>query len=396
LIALFLLPLVLKAAENPEAKTTSWTDKIKLSGDFRYRYEFISQETYNSTTAKQARVYDRNRNRLRFRLAMQAQVNDQLDLYTRIATSTSNGGAGDPISTNQDLSGGFNPKPIWLDRAYADYRPFKQLRARAGKQPVPFENTDLVWDGDLSVEGVSALASFARDKNELFFRLGGYWAGERGPDKFSKRALDQGLFGGQIGGKLSASQATFQLAVAYFDYGNVKNSPALYKANAFYGNSSTRIYRPSSEADTLGYLFDYNLLNVNVNAGYKLDKIQPSVIFDFVTNSAAKKDATYNKKLNTSWLVGLAMKCTALPLDWDFAYNYRVQQKDATLAAFADSDPAGGGTNYEGHKLVLGCNVLPGTRLAFVYYRDIMDPENQNSEKRFAYDRVQGDLEIKF
>jgi hypothetical protein len=396
LFALLSLPLMLHAADNKDAKPASWTDRIKISGDFRYRYEFISQETYNATTAKRTRIYDRNRNRLRFRLAMQAQVNDQLDVYARLATSTFNSGAGDPVSTNQDLSGGFNPKPIWLDRAYADYHPLQQLRARAGKQPVPFENTDLVWDPDLNLEGVSALTSLAKNKNELFFRLGGYWAGERGPDKFSKRALDQGLFGGQIGGKLNANKATVQLAVAYFDYGNVRNSPALYKTNTFYGNSSTRIYRPSGEADTLGYLFDYNLLNVNANIGYKLDKVQPSVVFDFVTNSAAKRDVTYDKKLNTSWLAGLAVKFTALPLDWDFAYNYRVQQKDATLAAYADSDPAGGGTNYKGHKVMLGCNVLPGTRLGITYFRDIMDPENKNTEKRFAYDRVQGDLEVKF
>jgi hypothetical protein len=393
--AVFLLPLLIFAAETKEAKpAASWFDKIKISGDFRYRHEFISQGTFNSATSKQIRIYDRNRHRIRLRLEMKAQVNEKMDVLTRIASSTFSNGAGDPISTNQDLSGGFTPKPIWLDRAYADFHPCKNLKARAGKQPVPFENTDLVWDGDLNLEGVAALVTVNKDKNEFFLRSGGFWAGERGPSGFAKHALDQGLFGGQIGGKVTNGKVTAQLAAAYYDYGNVKNNPALYAANTFYGNSSTRISGRGS--DTLGYLFDYNLVNVKANIGFKLSKVEPSLVFDFVTNGAAEKDATYDKKLNSSWLAGLMLKFSSAPIDWDFAYNYREQQKDATLAAYADSDPAGGGTNYNGHKFVLGFNVMANTRLGLTYFKNIRDPENSNSERQYDYDRIQADLEVKF
>ncbi len=394
-LAVLLLPLLTLAVENKDTKSAaSWAEKIKISGDFRYRHEFISQETYNSTTSEKVRGLDRNRHRIRLRLELKAEVNDKMDVFTRIATSTFSNGAGDPISTNQDMSGGFTPKPIWLDRAYADYHPFKELRARAGKQPMPFESTDLVWDPDLNLEGVAALAALHKEKNEVFLRVGGFWAGERGPTGFSKHALDQGLFGSQLGGKVSSGKMTAQLAAAYFDYGNVKNNPALYSPNTFFGNSSTRITGRGS--DTLGYLFDYNLVDVKASLGYKLTNVEPTAIFDFVTNTAAKRDATYDKKLNSSWLAGLMLKFSSAPIDWDFAYNYRVQQKDATMAAYADSDPAGGGTNYNGHKIILGLNVLPSTRLGLTYFRNVKDPDNKNQEKRFGYDRVQADLEVKF
>jgi hypothetical protein len=394
-LAVLLLPLLALAAESKDTKpTASWFDKVKLSGDFRYRHEFISQEAFNSATSEKTRIFDRNRHRIRLRLELKGQVNNKLDLYTRIATSTFSSGTADPVSTNQDLSGGFTPKPIWLDRAYVNFHPLKELRACAGKQPVPFENTDLVWDGDLNLEGIAALTALNIGKNEVFLRLGGFWAGERGPTGFTRHALDQGLFGSQVGGKMSTGKVMVQVAAAYFDYGNVKNNPALYSPNTFFGNSSTRITGRGS--DTLGYLFDYNLINVRASLGCKLNKVAPTAVFDFVTNSAAEKDASYDKKLNTSWLAGLTMKFTALPMDWDLTYNYRVQQKDATIAAYADSDPAGGGTNHNGHKFVLGFNVLPNTRLGLTYFRNIKDPENSNSERQYDYDRIQADIEVKF
>jgi len=410
------LPCVLLA---DDAK--SWTDRIKISGDFRYRYEFIGSQTYvpyfhdslRTTTGAKARVYDRNRNRIRLRLGLQAMVNSDMDVYLRIASSTgttSDPGtsvAGDPVSTNQDLTGSFVPKPIWIDRAYVDYHPgcAKWLDARAGKQPVPFESTDLVYDPDLNIEGVAALFSHKMDKNEMFLRVGGFWADETGPTSSItptgtlalKHAVDQGMFEGQIGGKMASDQMSGQLAVAYITYGNVKNNLALYTPNS--GNNTLVNGK---------YLYDYNMINVNAMFKYKMDKIEPSILVDFVTNSGAKKDTThekddngatvltYDKKLGTSWLAGLGLKFNKLPFDWDLSYNYRASQKDATISAYTDSDPAGGGTNYTGHKVMLGFNVLPGSRLALTYFKDIKDADNKVSTKRLDYDRIQADIEVKF
>ncbi|HEY3293966.1 MAG TPA: putative porin [bacterium] len=394
------LPSLLFAEE-----TKSWTDKIKLSGDFRYRYEFIGAEAYNSATASKIRIYDRNRNRIRVRLGLQAIVNPDIDAYFRLATSTgtsntSNPVAGDPVSTNQDLSGGFTPKPIWVDRAYVDFHPgrAKWFDGRAGRQPVPFETNgdELVYDNDLNVEGASLLLNHKLGAHELFFRAGGYWAGERAPSSTTKHALTQGLFEAQLGGKLAVNTVAAQLAVAYIDYGNVKGNPTLYAPNNGFGNSLVPI--SGRGTDTLGYKFDYNLINVNGMAKIKLDKIEPGVLFDFVTNSDVKKDtsAAYNKKLNMGWLAGAFVKFKGMPIDWDFSYDYRVLQKDATIGAFSFSDPAGGGTNFNGHKISLGFNTMANTRLAATYFRNVKDPDNTGSARHLNYDRIQADLEVKF
>jgi hypothetical protein len=376
-----------------ESKKT-WMDKLQLNGDLRYRHEFISGEKYNSALQAKARIYDRNRHRLRLRLALQAKVNDRVDVFTRFATSTFANGAGDPISTNQDLGGGSTPKPVWIDRAYAEIRPTPTLTARAGKQPIPFEGTDLLYDSDLNVEGIAVLFIRELGAQEVFLRAGGFWAGERGPDGYSKHALTQGLFQGQIGGKVRVSKFSGQLELSYVDCGNVKNNPTVWTANNGYGNSLTLIN--GRGADTLGYLYDYNLLDVNAVVKFKLDRVEPSAVLDFVTNSAAKKDPAYDKKLNAGWLAGVAVRLARMPLDWDVLYNYRVLQKDAVLGAWTDSDPAGGGTNCNGHRFSVGVGVMPAMRLVGTYYANTKDPDNKDSQRKLAYERAQLDLEVKF
>jgi Putative porin len=86
-----------------------WAAKMQWSGDFRYRYEYID----DGTSAK-----DRHRSRIRARLGLKAEVNDEWDFGLRVASGTA-----DPVSTNQTLDEAFSSKPLWLDRAYFAYHP---------------------------------------------------------------------------------------------------------------------------------------------------------------------------------------------------------------------------------------------------------------------------------
>ena len=135
---------VKKVAESKtESTSSSWPDRIKFSGDFRYREEYIDQE--NKET--------RNRNRIRLRLAAKAQVNDRLDMNFRLAT-----GVDDPASGNQTLDGGFNTKDFGLDRAYFNYKMTDALTLTAGKMKNPAYKAgknQVIWDNDVNPEGVA-------------------------------------------------------------------------------------------------------------------------------------------------------------------------------------------------------------------------------------------------
>jgi len=68
------------------AAEASWTDKVKVSGDLRYRFENTDQEGRE----------DRERSRLRTRLNIKADVNETIKFGARLAT-----GGDNAISTNQ-------------------------------------------------------------------------------------------------------------------------------------------------------------------------------------------------------------------------------------------------------------------------------------------------------
>ena len=67
-----------------------WTDRISLKGDFRLRYEGISEQGEE----------DRARGRYRARLAMTAEATDKIDIVMELAS-----GADDPVSRNVTFDG---------------------------------------------------------------------------------------------------------------------------------------------------------------------------------------------------------------------------------------------------------------------------------------------------
>ncbi len=192
-------------------------------------------------------IPDRNRHRLRLRLGITYQANPDMDIVTRLATSTA---AGTVRRSGFHESGSdrcVGAKPFWVDRAYADYHPLTGLAFRAGRFGVPYEGTDMLWDGDLNLEGlaISALSKKFGGNWELLGRAGGYWLQERssGPD--------QGLLGAQGGLRYSGGTIVGgQVAAGYYDFTNLKNAPVL---NGAFGNTA-----PGGV-----YALDYDLLDVS-------------------------------------------------------------------------------------------------------------------------------------
>ncbi len=125
-----------KAAPAGLPTSASWVERIKWSGDFRYRHESIDEETTGSVRWKDGR----NRHRIRARLMLEAVLNDEWGVGFRLAS-----GSADPTSTNQTLDDSFSSKDIWLDLAYFDYHPaaVKGLNVYGGKMKNPKPN--MVW-----------------------------------------------------------------------------------------------------------------------------------------------------------------------------------------------------------------------------------------------------------
>ena len=137
---------------------------VKFSGDIRLRFESIyglSNSLANGANpaALGNELSPRYRPRVRARLALRGQINDEFDWGLRLAT----GSFTDNISTNQTLTDFYNRKPFALDQAFVTYKP-KQLpglRLQGGKFEPPWTYTEMTFDNDLMVEGLNE--SYSRD-----------------------------------------------------------------------------------------------------------------------------------------------------------------------------------------------------------------------------------------
>ena len=177
----------------------SWLNRIKISGDMRLRAEGIYQDDDNSTLyvdpkeTNESRSLqllntqdDRERARVRMRLAVKAKVNNSLEAGIRLSTGNTN----DPVSTNQSLGNSNNPYEVVIDRAYLKYTDtnddgYDWLTAWGGRIPNPFFHTDTVWDSDLNFEGFAAtgrynfpgggsLYDITESNKEMFVTLGAF------------------------------------------------------------------------------------------------------------------------------------------------------------------------------------------------------------------------------
>jgi hypothetical protein len=122
--------------------------RFRFSGDIRVRGENFSQDG----------TQDRNRARVRVRLGIDGQLNE--DFVGGIALAT--GSLGDPSSTNETLTNAFDRKTIALDRGYITYSPVAHpwLSLTGGKFPYQWQRTSVTGDPDLNPEGFNQKFSF--------------------------------------------------------------------------------------------------------------------------------------------------------------------------------------------------------------------------------------------
>src|SRR6202166_2147186 len=98
-----------KAEETKLEAFQNVLGRFRLSGDIRMRGENFTQDG----------TQDRNRARVRIRLGLDGQLNE--DFVGSIALAT--GSLGDPTTTNETLTNAFDRKTIGLDRGYITYNP---------------------------------------------------------------------------------------------------------------------------------------------------------------------------------------------------------------------------------------------------------------------------------
>jgi hypothetical protein len=343
--------------------SASWTETIKLKGDFRYRYENIDEQGKD----------DRDRNRIRARAHLEAQLPDDVKVGLGVAS-----GGDDPVSTNQTLGGGGSTKDIRLNLAYADWQALEGLHVLGGKYKNiwyrPAKN-GLIFDGDYNPEGVA----LTYRKDWFFANLGGTWL-----ESDTKNSNDSYSWGGQLGFKGNIAGANVIAGGGYYNFDTEGNQSFFGDNDDFYGNSFD--CTDPDNLDSCVYSIDYNIIQAFAEVSMNVADMPVSLFADYVVND----DADDN---DTGYAMGVKIGKTKAARSWQLAYTYQDLEADAVLGLLTDSDFGGGGTDAKGHVFKGAYAVNKQWVVGFTYFLNEVD---ENVDNQHDYDRLMIDTQFKY
>jgi hypothetical protein len=353
-------------SDTKKTQDSSWTQKVKVTGDLRYRYETIDEEGKTKRT----------RDRIRTRLGLDATVTPELSLGFRLAT-----GSPDPVSTNQSLTDSFSRKSVGLDLAYFDYHDVVgTYHIVGGKMKNPFFTPaggkgQLIWDGDLTPEGIALQLSGTKGTVKPFLNVANFWTVERSDKPDTK------MLGAQAGVKGTFTKGSWTIGGSYYDYSNIAGMATLVDPKKGFGNSVTK-----DADDNTFYVNDYKLLEAFAEITFKGPGIKKPISFygDWVRN----QDAPAN---DTAWQIGASYGELKVAHDWQLAWDYKRVEKDAVLGALSDSDFVGGGTDGKGHRFGYTYQITDAASAALTYF---LNDKGLGGPK--DYRRLQLDFNFKF
>ena len=104
----------------------SWVEATTWSGDLRLRHDTQWRSEIKAGSTDE-RSYSRNRERFRLRFGFKTKITDRTTVGARLAS-----GSGFQNTTNQSFDDHARGKRIFIDRAYATWKPVKQFNQQAG------------------------------------------------------------------------------------------------------------------------------------------------------------------------------------------------------------------------------------------------------------------------
>lgn len=415
--------------ENWAAPNTfpDWASRISFDGDIRLRDESRyysgsnSNEIVDFAKLNNNGPYDVNPNsstnmppllntredrtnlfRLRARLGMKAVISPEWTAGIRIGTGSDN----NPVSTTQNLGGGFAKKDIWLDQGYLNWKPTDELTLTGGRFANPFMSTDMLYSNDLNFDGVAAIFDHKLNHDWGVFGTVGAFPVDYTNDTTTSNGFDKEesdnkwLYGAQLGAKWAInSNNRLKGALAYYRFDDIqgqRSSPCAPWAGApgcdtdgtraafMQKGNSVFLLRditpnPANPTTTpqpqfVGLASEFNLLDLNLvwdadlpqdfklrsqgnyihNLGYDEGDMRKRSEGQIVNNLNSNGEIQSGAN---AWMVQFTLG-NALDLkkqgDWNLFAGYKYIQPDALPDGFNDSSFHLGGTNAKGY--ILGGN----------------------------------------
>ena len=374
---------------------------LRLSGDLRFRYEALRNQGFDAL----AEQPDRNRLRVRARLALDGTINSHFDWGLKLAT----GNFVDPISSNQNLTDFFERKPFALERAFIRYDSKGEtagVQLVAGKFEPTFRRTQMVWDEDVNVEGLSEAIYFKtttplRQVKLVAFEL---------PFNEVAAGKDGVVFGGQVQSDWQLSRTVSASAnLAYYDWNHADQVVTGLGALATQVNgglannlggvgtqqngplgTTNRVIR-NAAGQPIGFLAGFNLVDFLGNVTWQASGRFPvTFLIDYVHNATGR---VRNEK-NGYW-TGVQVGQAKEKGDWLFSYTYSRIEQDAVLVPFNFSEILP--SNSLSHMPSIGYQIVNGVTLQWnAYYSQRVNRVVANSPFNRFFNRTQIDVIYRF
>lgn len=301
-----------------------WLEDLKFGGDLRLRFQTDD------------RGGDKDRHRARFRLRFGVEkswLEDQLKVGFRLATGSGDSddwddiGGSDPTSSNQTFDGFFSQKPIWVDRAYATYKPkaIKGLMLTAGKIANPIRTSSLFIDSDVNPEGVWGQYSYGELGSFVPFVGAGFFIVEES----------------------SGSDAVLMAYSAGFDWEVVDGVKWSMAANVWdHDNYDTHVVSNRGNTD-IDWNLDFLVLNIHNQLKFKAFNLPVALYFDWAQNCREGEKASAYAGEDNAYHAGVKVGANKKKGDWSAKYEYGWIEANSIPGFWADGDF--GRANRRGH-----------------------------------------------
>ncbi len=368
-----------------------WVTSLKLSGDFRARYEGNYYENDDPSTRGFSVQRDRYRYRLRFGAV--ATLKDNFEVGLRLASGDAASGfsTANPLSASSTFQDNGSRKGIFVDLAYAKWTALNNASANAtltfGKMESPFAFSYNVFDPDYNPEGLAGQFTYNLSSQHSIKAIGGGFV----LDEFSLSTHDPLLVGGQLllDSKWS-KQLSSSLGAGILGIKSVQSLTNSVVPNINRGNTR-------SPGNAGGYpTFHFNPIVGDASLTYTLDSFPcyqgpfpVKLLGEYLNNPATSTK-------NEAFMGGVVFGKAGKKHTWELSYQYRYlganswyeELPDDDFGAFygaeqpnagfmnATTNPTGagfgGGTNVRGHVAKATYSLTDSLAFIVTYYNAIL------------------------
>ncbi|MGQ0698580.1 MAG: putative porin [Panacagrimonas sp.] len=343
---------------------------------------------------------DRTIPRIRARIGLAYAPSDPLSVNLRLST----GNSINPVSNNQTIGNSFSKPAVVLDRAYIHYRPVAGLSLDLGRGPNIFSTgTDLIWDKDLSFDGIGIRYRHSFTDDRVLRFATGYYSVENTDPNFPSNSLvknegrNKWLWGTQLDYRTDLfTRQLFRAGVGLYTFDNIEGKRSrpcnavsssvdcdtddsrpgfLQKGNTVFQIRDTQPINPGDpDFQFFGLASEFQVLSLAASWELPLtDTVRLAIDLDAARNLALDEGEIRSRPPDNNlgpcrttspttvaceWDGGgdawqaqmrVGRPVVRLPNDWQLVLGYRYIESDAVLDAFTDSDFHLGGTNAEGY-----------------------------------------------